>query len=195
MENDDSKKEQLKAADALDEIGIDPDTIMVTYTPEEYSKMYEIKEQARYVLNGETIDSFPIELVGSTYVLMGHSFSVDAYANVYIPNFVAIYIDAVKKALERAYEGDFTALQIQSQIAIQKTIAESLQAALTFYKKEQAEELRAYNEAINTFQKMELGADLRLANAQVWQVESLINKNNSFINYLSALYFDMNVSR
>ncbi len=185
------KEEQLKAAMQIQEMGIDPDTIMVTYSPEEFHEMYDGPEDPPFELKQENIDAFPISLLGSSSVLRGYDLSVNAFSNPYNENIIDLYNKTIRKALAKANECDYTTNQLVMQIDIQEVLAKAIQTAIEYYTEEFESDERAYEAAINSMQKSELSSDMRRSKFVVDKVTLTKAGNDSLTKFLHELLYDL----
>ncbi len=179
------KKEQLTAAEKLAQYGVDPDTIMVTYTPEEYAKMYEESiVDFGYVLSEETVDTFPISLLGSKPFLETINLSIDSFASARRISSVELYLKAVKNAVAKASEDEYDIEDLYEQISIQRIIAKALQTALAYYEKEYQDDTKTYNETKNYWQKTELNQDMNNCLHIITNIKNIIAVNEDFCEVL-----------
>ncbi len=190
-DNSSLKEEQLKAAMEMQEMGIDPDQIMVTYTPEEFHEMYNGPEDVHFELTEENIDAFPISLLGCSSVLRGYDLSVNAFGNPFNQNIVDLYNRTIRKALTNADECDYSVRQLVMQIDIQSTLDKAIAAALAYYMEEFEADERAYESAINTMQKAELASDMRRSKMVVDRVVFTKNGNDDLTKFLQELLYDI----
>lgn len=181
------KEEQLDAAMRLQEMGIDPDQIMVTYTPEEFHEMYNDPDEEYFELTEENIDAFPPSLIGISSILKNYDFSVNAFSNPFNGNIIDLYIRTITKALMKVTVDDFKPGQLEMQIHIQDLLAKAIQAALQYYTDEYESDVRAYESAVNSMQKTELSSDVRHSKIILDSVVSTKDANERLAKYLQEL--------
>lgn len=191
---DELKEKQLQAAKELDSMGIDPDTVMVTFSPEEYDEMYG-SDEPEYYLNENTINLFPISLLGSQLPLANYSLTPSVFECGGRMNIIEMYIIAVRRALEKAEEADYNEDQVESQIDIQAALGRIIATASDYYNAEYASDFEAYEMALNSIQKSELASDLRYTSSIIGRVDHTKLLNDNFTEYLRTLLYHLKRAR